>query len=314
MTLFLLSSLLTELLTTNFTASSLFFQPELFLLFATVVYGFPILVIREIAVRKNFGLVGLFFLGLIYGLYNEALVAKTVFHPFHSPISSFATYGLIGNIRIPWALAISFWHALHSVIYPIIFVHYLFPSRAQKSWISKKTAWILGAVSLTFGLLNFFRPSQGPGGNLIHFSFILASWVFLWWLSGRVSGTPKILPENKIAFGWKIPCVGIALFFILFVAPFIFSELALNPVAFFIYFAFITGAGLYKLSKVQRISLGRMVLVAIGAEVSVAFFAILTALPSGGTEKIISSSVFIIIFTAAALRLRKIFNKGLPSI
>lgn len=95
-------------------------------------YGFPVLVIREIAVRRNLGLLALFALGVIYGIYNEGFVARTIsIEPFHTPVDAFAAYGLVGNIRIPWALTITTWHALHAAIYPIAFAHYLFPGSAS---------------------------------------------------------------------------------------------------------------------------------------------------------------------------------------
>src|SRR5579864_6219810 len=122
--LLIVSPLLAELMTGN-APIGLFFRPWDFLLLVTVGYGFPILVIREIAARKKLGLLGLFFLGVAYGLYNEALIAGTVFSGFNSPVATFASYGLIGNIRIPWMLTISFWHALYAVIYPIVFISYL---------------------------------------------------------------------------------------------------------------------------------------------------------------------------------------------
>jgi len=303
--LLVLSPLLTELLAVNLPIS-VFFQPIVFLLLVTVGYGFPVLIIREIAIRKNFGLFGLFFLGLIYGLYNEALLAKTIFHPFHSPIETFTAYGLVENIRVPWALVISSWHSLYAVLFPIVFVHYLFPSSAQETWIGKKTAWVLAFISLVFGISTFFRASPPePRGQIVHFVVILACWFILWWLAKRASKTPKIRYIKGVAFSWKNLNLGGMLCLVVLVIPLVFSIVNLELISFILYFLLIATFGIHKLSKIQEIPLNKIVLIALGAEVSLAILTILVTLPFGKLEQAISSFVFVVIFTVIIFRLRK---------
>lgn len=302
--LLVLSPLLTELLTGSAPASA-FFQPWLFLLLATVGYGFPVLVIREIAIRKNFGLLGLFFLGVAYGLYNEALVARTIFNPFHSPVDTFAIYGLIGNIRIPWALTISFWHALHAVIYPIAFVSYLWPDHAREPWINKKAAWFLGLGSVIFGILTFFSgPPANPRGEVGDFIFIILSWALLWWLSNRFSGTPKIALPDKTSFNWKIPSFGIGLYVVLFFLPLIFSKLNLGLILFVTYFLLITIFFIRKFSMIQEVPVEKLVLIGLGGEIPVALFAILISLPFGRMDQVLVDLVFLAAFIFFIVKLK----------
>lgn len=308
-TLLLLSSFLTELLTTN-APISVFFNPGFFLFFITVGYGFPILIIREITVRKNFGLLGMFFLGIIYGLYNEALIAKTIFYPFYSPFDTFSLYGLVENIRIPWMLVISFWHALYAIIYPIIFVYYLFPAHAQEPWISKKNTWILSSVVFIFGLTVFFiEPFSNLINQLNYFIFIIIIWVFLWWLSNKLSDTPKI-SQKKDVFDWKSPGIGVVLFFVFFLAPLIFSQLNLEPVIFIFYFMLAMIIGMLKLTKIKEVSLNKMVLIALGAEISMTLFTIFTSLSLMKIEQIISGFIFIAIFVLTIFKLKKKFKSA----
>lgn len=62
--LLLLPPFVTELLTGSLPASK-FFQPPVFLFLATVGYGFPVLLLREFAVRRQPGVAGLFLLGIV---------------------------------------------------------------------------------------------------------------------------------------------------------------------------------------------------------------------------------------------------------
>ena len=67
--LLLAAPFLTELLSGNLPAS-VFFRPQVYPFLATVGYGFPILLLREFAVRRQLGLASLFLLGLVYGIFN----------------------------------------------------------------------------------------------------------------------------------------------------------------------------------------------------------------------------------------------------
>src|SRR4029453_19619444 len=78
--LMVLSPLLAEI-TSGGTPLTLFFTPGILLGFLFGLYGLQVLVIREVATRRGYGLLGLWCLGLIYGLYNEGLRSETLFYP-----------------------------------------------------------------------------------------------------------------------------------------------------------------------------------------------------------------------------------------
>jgi len=69
LTLLLITPLLTELLSNNM-SPQVFFNPVVFLLLTTVVYGFPVLLLREFACQYRLGISGLLCLGLVYGIIN----------------------------------------------------------------------------------------------------------------------------------------------------------------------------------------------------------------------------------------------------
>ncbi len=125
------------------------------ILFLTFGYGFPALVLREVWVRNSLSIASMYLLGLVYGLYNEGLFSRALVHPFRSPIESFATYGVVEGIRVPFLLEITSYHAFFAIIIPILITHYLFPNVAHAPWIQKKTAWIIGVFSITFSFVAF---------------------------------------------------------------------------------------------------------------------------------------------------------------
>ncbi len=241
--LLIISPFLAEVLTGS-TPITLFLNPIVFLLFVTAGYGFPALIIREIFIRKSLGFFSLFVLGIAYGLWNEGLFAQTIFYPFHSPIESFGIYGLIGNVRIPFALLISFWHALYAIVYPILLVHYLFPAFAEKTWVSKKVAWGLGLASLTFGVAGFFTNLHKsefealPGsftGTPSHFIFLLLAGaalfaLALWLPKKEVSTTPHLSTTRLFLYGVFSFCA-------IIVGPAIYAGLSLPVLGLCAYFA-----------------------------------------------------------------------------
>src|SRR5580700_5221408 len=113
---------LTELLTSN-TPFFRFILP-VNLLWEILTYGVPLLVIRELAIRWRLGLWGVFILGIAYGIFNEGIIAQTLVHATSLPLAGFVGYMRIGGINVGWALYIVFWHALHSVLYPLLLVSF----------------------------------------------------------------------------------------------------------------------------------------------------------------------------------------------
>ena len=143
-------------------------QPLPFLLM-TLTYGVPVLLIRELAVARKLNVAGVVLLGLAYGILNEGVLAKTLTQPSGSPLDDFAGYGQIGALQGGWAIFIVFWHALHSVLYPILISRWLFPDAAERRWFaSGRARWLLYALlTILLGLcalyfLNPLRNEIGP--------------------------------------------------------------------------------------------------------------------------------------------------------
>lgn len=305
-TLMALSPLLTEVLSENAPAI-VFFTPFIFFFFITIGYGFPVLIIRELYIRKNLSILGLFFLGLIYGIYNEGLIAKTLFYPFHSPVDSFAVYGLLGNLRLPWSMLIVTWHSIYAVIVPIVIVGYLFPHVAKESWLGKKTIWVLGIFSLSMGTFAFFStsPVNPPGlfGNLI---LILICWALIFFLLKKAPKIPQITIHEHAWFSWKKAVLtGLGLNVILNLIPFIIAGLQIPALFFMVYFSGALWYVLKKVTAVQELSLLKVTFVGLGGMIGTALLAIPVGVASGRGNQILTSIMFLVIFMVVSFKIKK---------
>ena len=139
-----------------------FLQPVPFLL-VTLTYGVPVLVIRELAVARKLNDAGLILLGLAYGILNEGVLAKTLTLPGGAPLHDLAGYGQIGPLQGGWSIFIIAWHALHSVLYPILLTRWMFPVAANRRWFAEgRTRWVLSALLiLVAGLYALYFSESG---------------------------------------------------------------------------------------------------------------------------------------------------------
>ena len=130
-----------------------------------VVYGFPILLIREWAVRRGVSLGGILLAGFGYGLFNEGLIAKTLFLNRKVPWNLFDGHIGLGGVNWGWLLVICAYHALFSILTPMLLIERLRPQTAGQTWLSKRSAPILMAA-VAFVSLAYFgqKPATAPFG------------------------------------------------------------------------------------------------------------------------------------------------------
>lgn len=282
--LLFLSPFLAEVLTGSSPIYT-FFMPVTFILFTTAGYGFPVLILRELYIRKRLSLLALFIVGLAYGLWNEGLFAQTIFYPFHSPIDSFGTYGVYGDIRIPFMLAISSWHALFAVVFPILFVNYVFKEQACRPWISKKLAWVLGGLSFAFGTAGSFMNTHQAEfgdttrlltGNPSHYVFLVITAVILTIIAlqlPRTLNTMRLVPVSAKALLLR----GVGLYLAVFFVPYLLASAGLPAPLFIGYFVLVFILGSYYYYRTPSLTLEGTVLVALGGEICVTLLGIFVA-------------------------------------
>ena len=213
--LMLLSAFLPEVGTGN-TPVADFFSVKSFVFLTVIGYGVPVVLIRELAVRKQLGTAGIVIAGFAYGSYNEGLWAKTLVNVHAPPVTNFADYGDVGGIAIPWALVISIWHALGSVLFPILFVDALFPGARNRPWLDARFAVALAAATLALASFAFLAPYKQPGtvGQLVIFLTVIGGGMLLATRFRRAEGAaaPAViaLPE-LLVFSIILPFIGLAM-------------------------------------------------------------------------------------------------------
>ena len=291
------SPILAEILTGNL-PPSLFFTPVVFVLML-VAYGIPVLLIRDAWVRLGLGVPGLFVLGLAYGFVNEALFAKTVFMDVAVPIDTFDGYRQSG-VNWAWASFIVPWHAMHSLLYPIAFAWWLFPSRRAEPWLGRRTSLALFAVMLAVGLL-VHSSADNLRGTPTSFVLSLTLVGGLVLLALVLPRRPILLAEGSSRRG--VAWIGAA------VAPLLFLMAALsdNQVPTGVIVAVAAGFYAALFFAVRRwggFSAPAFLRFALGNELAFVLMSLVFDAQRGAIELVIAHIVLQLLFIAALLRLR----------
>jgi hypothetical protein len=303
LTLLLITPLLTELLSNNLTFSMIL-QPVTLLFLSTVGYGFPVLLIRELAVRRGYGLAQLALLGLSFGLWNEGVLAKTLLRAYDIPIDLFDFYGITFHIAIPWAFLICTWHAMHAVIYPIFIVYFFFPSQRDEPWLSRRGSVIICLITLVLGLLIFFShsPENSPGGwpQLLVFAGIAA---VLALFAERLPLAPRIIPGG--AFQWAAIRHGFCFFILCFFVPLVLARMRIPVVLYALYFIVLIGVCLFFLCRKRKLAEIPFLLFMLGDQVCLAAFTLIGACGMYSYERMAASLIFLAIFLGSIGWLRR---------
>jgi hypothetical protein len=151
--LYVLGGLIPECIATFNTAPrSFLFHPSSFF-FLTAFYGSANLLIRELIRRRPRRLACLLLLGVAFGFVNEGMIAGT----WYTVVPD--GYLLFGGIDWAWAVALTAFHTIYSLITPLFLVEALFPALARVPWLRRRG--IIG-MSVLFGLttsLTFLLPA-----------------------------------------------------------------------------------------------------------------------------------------------------------
>jgi len=300
------------------TLVTMFFFPGIFLGYVTVLYGLPLLVIREIAVRGRFGIIGLGILGMCYGLYNEGLRSLTIYKGLSTPLDVYVNYGLLGDIRIPLLTYLPFfWHATFSVVIPILFINYLFPKHAKSSWIGVKTTWIIGILVVASAIPIMFYSTDGKSlgtkSQVIHSIAICLAWIVLWLVARKAPKTPQIITGQPWEFNWKPFWKGFALTIMMIVVSYSLAAVHLYWPLFVLYMLLI-GAYLFRSISMQKtLHIKSLVLFALGVELGQTAIGVIFGLIGGNILFAGSSVVFTIVLYVFVRTLRTNSTKALLS-
>jgi len=161
--LFVLAPVMGEVVGASLRLSS-FAQP-LRVLGIVCFYGAGTVLIREIAQRLRLSTWGVVLLGCAFALVEEGLALWTIFNPVG--MDGEAVFGNASGVNWFWAVVVSGYHVVWSVLIPIALVHLAFPRSRCSPWLSRRT---IGALTAVFAcgtvvflaishLRSDFRPS-----------------------------------------------------------------------------------------------------------------------------------------------------------
>ena len=226
-----MTTVLPELLSGN-TPLPLFLNPQVWF-FLVLAYASPVLLLRELAVRRGVGFGGLFIYGLAYGLLNEGVLAKTIFRETNVPIDTFSHYGFYG-VGWPWTMLICAWHALASVVFPVAIVHTIFANASQRPWLDGRVALLLSFVLVVFACLFFINDGASHHfGTPTELIALLTAMAALLAIGSRFKGTIAELRTTPLL---RPVLVGLSLlvpFLVLIIVP----GITLPVLVFFVIFA-----------------------------------------------------------------------------
>ena len=288
--LLVLTPILTELLTNNIPVTKIF-QPKLFFMLAVLVYG-PVLLLRELAVRWNLNLAGYIILGLMYGIYNEGLLGKTIFK-LTITNTAFQNYGIVWGINLSWAEVIIVFHAFYAFLFPVLLIYNFFPKAATSSWINKK--WWLAISAAFFLYVSYTFLKNAWPAKPMHYVLLVAVMTALLFLSAFFKG--GLLTKDKKKHLWLLSFYGV----IFVAATFTLSDIIARSrvhILFFTVYALINLLIAVKMLN-HKYSIRSLLYFIFAAQLGFAIAAIIVAISMKAEKKIITSSLFAAVFASA---------------
>ena len=299
--LFLIIPFLTELLSTNLSLNQ-FFQPITFLLLTIIGYGLPVLVIRELSVRWNLSALGIFILGLAYGIYNEGLLAKTLLLSANVPIPTFDHYAYLFGINFSWMATITVWHAFHATLFPILLTHHFFPNYSSKPWLSKKAVYFSFILPVIFVSFIFFQKgingAVGAISQLIFFFVLILIFAFISRLFKQSSAKTKTGP-----LFWPV-FLGFSFIPVFIVGSSALSGTRVQLLIYFIIISLILLFYIYKMFNPQNSNV-KLLYIGLGMYLATAIFGLIASFANGRLSMVIIEILFVIIFVFILISARR---------
>lgn len=216
-TLLLLSPVTAELLSGS--APPVEFLSPIGLLILIPWYGFGAVLCRELSVRWQGGVAGLFLLGAAFGVFEEGILVKTFFDPHAGDLGVLQTFGWWAGANWPWILELTLFHALVSITLPVLVVGSLWPAERDHPWLSGRAISVLFGIMVAMALLGWFFlspagewPPYRPGPG--QFLGAVAAMAVLILLARRIRGRPvasdlaRRWPLFLAGLGWGIWILG----------------------------------------------------------------------------------------------------------
>lgn len=182
MVLFFLSPTVGELLSGSSPPSE-FFTPFGFTVMA-LLYGGGALTARELKVRWGKGIGSLLLLGAAYGVLEEGLMVASFQNPRWPDLGVLGSFGRWLGINWVWSVELTAYHAIVSIVVPVILVELAYPESKGEPWLVGRWLWLVPGLLIADVVLGLFVFSAFTGffPPLPQYAFIVlltAAFVFL---------------------------------------------------------------------------------------------------------------------------------------
>jgi hypothetical protein len=139
-----------------------FINPLSFVLSA-LPYGCGAIICRELKVRWGKGWFSLVLLGLAYGLYEEGLVARSVWDPDWAELGALRDYSFWQGVVWTYLAVLLHFHLTISILCSVVLAEILFPARRHESWVTdRQLGWCFLGLGLWLPVLVLINPFTPP--------------------------------------------------------------------------------------------------------------------------------------------------------
>lgn len=218
-------SLFGELLS-GATSPFFYFNPMTIIIFS-IIYGLPLLLIREIIVKWELKH-SAFFLIMLIGIIIEGIIMQSFFNISHTNLDTLSGYGVVLGVQIPWMILTITSHGLISGALPIVILENIWPEYKKQSLLNSKTF----AILLLVALIGIFVVSIIIIGTLDEFKDYIINPLHLLGTILICMGLLKLAHKNNVSkFRSTVPTARTCLIqsflitFLTTLGPFIFASL-----------------------------------------------------------------------------------------
>ncbi|MEV0332707.1 hypothetical protein [Nocardia sp. NPDC050717] len=107
-------------------------------------YGAGALLIREVVQRLGLNEWGLLLLAVAFAVLEEGLGLQTIFNP--QGMDGETVYGRAFEVNWLWAVVVTGYHAVWSIVIPIVLTHLIFPAQRHTAWLSRSMLNVFAGV------------------------------------------------------------------------------------------------------------------------------------------------------------------------
>ncbi|MBN2099932.1 MAG: hypothetical protein JW753_10105 [Dehalococcoidia bacterium] len=197
-----------------------FVNPLSFVLTA-LPYGFGAIICRELTVRWGKGWFCLVLLGIAYGIYEEAIVARSIWDPNWAELGALADYSYWGGITWTWTEVLLHFHLTISIISSVVLVTVMYPEQRHERWASNRAlAACFAGLALWAPILSWLHPFMPPiGGFILALATIAGLACVAWRLPAQVFPSRAGTGTRPLWYGVVAAVNMTVVFLSLFVLP-----------------------------------------------------------------------------------------------